>query len=349
MDNNANVLIVDDVPDNIQVAMNFLKEEPYNLSFATRGQEALALIRTHDYDLILLDIMMPEMDGYEVCRRIKAEPRLQDIPIIFVTAKVDVDSISQGFHAGAVDYLCKPFHAEELIARVNTHLTLYRAKKLLQQHNLSLQHKYKQNQQRLLTELEQNQLEMIYVLTELMESTSDETGKHIRRVAECSRLLALYHESLTDEDADILFHAAPMHDIGKITIPHSILHKPGKLSEDELSIMKTHTTRAYKVLSNSKRKYIKAAAIIAHQHHEKWDGTGYPQGLKAQDIHIYGRIVALIDVFDALMHKRVYKEAWPLEATVDYIKKHSSSHFDPYLVNLLLEHIDEFTAITDQN
>ena len=349
MDNSANVLIVDDVPDNIQVAMNFLKEEPYNLSFATRGQEALALMKTHEYDLVLLDIMMPEMDGFEVCRRIKAEPRLQDIPIIFVTAKVDVDSISQGFHAGAVDYLCKPFHAEELLARVNTHLSLYRAKKLLQQNNLSLQHKYKQNQQRLMTELEQNQLEMIYVLTELMESTSDETGKHIRRVAECSRLLALYHESLTDEDADILFHAAPMHDIGKITIPHSILHKPGKLTEDEFAIMKTHTTRAFKILHNSKRKYTKAAAIIAHQHHEKWDGSGYPQGLKGQDIHIYGRIVGLIDVFDALLHKRVYKEAWSLEDTLDYIRKHSSSQFDPYLVSILLEHIDEFVAISDQN
>ena len=349
MDNSANVLIVDDVPDNIQVAMNFLKEEPYNLSFATRGQEALALMKTHEYDLILLDIMMPEMDGYEVCRRIKAEPRLQDIPIIFVTAKVDVDSISQGFRAGAVDYLCKPFHAEELLARVNTHLSLYRAKKLLQQNNLSLQHKYEQNQQRLMTELEQNQLEMIYVLTELMESTSDETGKHIRRVAESSRLLALYHESLTDEDADILFHAAPMHDIGKITIPHSILHKPGKLTEDEFAIMKTHTTRAFKILHNSKRKYTKAAAIIAHQHHEKWDGSGYPQGLKGQDIHIYGRIVGLIDVFDALMHKRVYKEAWSLEDTLDYIRKHSSSQFDPYLVSMLLEHIDEFVAISDQN
>ncbi|PTB85058.1 two-component system response regulator, partial [Pseudidiomarina aestuarii] len=314
-----------------------------------RGQEALALMKTHEYDLILLDIMMPEMDGYEVCRRIKAEPRLQDIPIIFVTAKVDVDSISQGFHAGAVDYLCKPFHAEELLARVNTHLSLYRAKKLLQQNNLSLQHKYEQNQQRLMTELEQNQLEMIYVLTELMESTSDETGKHIRRVAECSRLLALYHESLTDEDADILFHAAPMHDIGKITIPHSILHKPGKLTEDEFAIMKTHTTRAFKILHNSKRKYTKAAAIIAHQHHEKWDGSGYPQGLKGQDIHIYGRIVGLIDVFDALMHKRVYKEAWSLEDTLDYIRKHSSSQFDPYLVSILLEHIDEFVAISDQN
>lgn len=349
MDNNANVLIVDDVLDNIQVAMNFLKEEPYNLSFATRGQEALALMHSHEYDLILLDIMMPDMDGYEVCRLIKAEPRLQDIPIIFVTAKVDVDSITRGFHAGAVDYLCKPFHADELLARVSTHLSLYRAKKLLQQHNLTLQHKFQQNQQRLMTELEQNQLEMIYVLTELMESTSDETGQHIRRVAECSRQLAQHHKSLTEEDADILFYAAPMHDIGKITIPHSILHKAGKLTEDEFAIMKTHTTRAYDVLSKSQRKYIKAAAIIAHQHHEKWDGSGYPQALKGEDIHIYARIVALADVFDALLHKRVYKEAWSPEEAIDYIKKHSSTHFDPYLVSLLLEHIDDFMAVIHQN
>ncbi len=348
MDDTARVLIVDDVPDNIQVAMNFLKEEPYDLSFATRGQEALALMKAHDYDVVLLDIMMPEMDGFAVCKQMKADSRLQHIPVIFVTAKVDVDSISQGFQAGAVDYLCKPFHAEELLARVRTHLNLYRAQRLLQQHNLSLQSKLEHNQRRLLSELEQNQIEMIYVLTELMESTSDETGKHIRRVSECCRLLALYHESLTDEDADILFHASPMHDIGKITIPHVILHKNGKLTDDEFAIMKTHTTRAYDILKHSKRKYTKAAAIIAYQHHEKWDGSGYPQGLKGENIHIYGRIVGIIDVFDALLHKRVYKDAWSLDDTFNYLEAHSGSHFDPYLVTLMLEHRDEFAAIVNQ-
>jgi len=302
----------------------------------------------HDYDVVLLDIMMPEMDGFEVCKRMKADDRLKDIPVIFVTAKTDIDAISAGFKAGAVDYLVKPFHAEELLARVKTHLTLYLAKRLLQQNNISLQIKLEHNQRRLLTELEQNQIEMIYVLTELMESTSDETGKHIRRVAECARLLALYHESLTDEDADILFHAAPMHDIGKITIPHDILHKPGKLTEEEFAIMRTHTTRAYEILQHSKRKYTQAAAIIAYQHHEKWDGSGYPQSLKADNIHIYGRIVGIIDVFDALSHKRVYKNAWTIDETFDYLAQHSGSHFDPYLVSLMLEHRDEFTAIVDQ-
>lgn len=348
MADSARVLIVDDVPDNIQVAMNFLKEEDYDLSFATRGQEALSLMQEHDYDLVLLDIMMPEMDGYEVCRIMKKDSRLRNIPVIFVTAKVDVDSISQGFQAGAVDYLCKPFHAEELLARVKTHLNLYRAQRLLQQNNLSLQSKLEFNQRRLLSELEHNQIEMIYVLTELMESTSDETGKHIRRVSECCRLLALYHESLTDEDADVLFHASPMHDIGKITIPHDILHKPGKLSEEEFKIMQTHTTRAYDILKQSKRRYTKAAAIIAHQHHERWDGSGYPQGLKGEAIHIYGRIVGIIDVFDALLHKRAYKDAWTFDDTFDYLAANSGSHFDPYLVTLMLEHRDEFADIINQ-
>ncbi|HET8806879.1 MAG TPA: HD domain-containing phosphohydrolase [Methylophaga sp.] len=348
MDHTARVLIVDDVPDNIQVAMNFLKEEPYDLSFATRGEEALALMKANDYDVVLLDIMMPGMDGFEVCKRMKADDRLKHIPVIFVTAKVDVDSLSQGFKAGAIDYISKPFHAEELLARVSTHLDLYRAQRLLQQHSLNLQSKLEHNQRRLLSELEQNQIEMIHVLTELMESTSDETGKHIRRVSECCRLLALYHESLTDEDADVMFHASPMHDIGKITIPHEILHKAGKLTEDEFAIMKTHTTRAYEILKHSRRKYSKAAAIIAYQHHERWDGKGYPQGLIAEDIHIYGRVAGIIDVFDALLHKRVYKDAWSFDETFNYLKANSGSHFDPYLVTLMLEHRDEFESIATQ-
>lgn len=341
------ILIVDDVVENIQVAMNFLKEESYNFSFALNGEDAIALIQEtpKKFDLILLDIMMPGIDGFAVCSRIKSMPEAYDIPIIFLTAKVDVDSINQGFALGAVDYISKPFHAEELIARVRNHLHLYHAKRLLQEHNIALETKIVFEHQRLLTELENNQKEIIYLLTELMESTSDETGKHIRRVAEISFLLANYHSSLSVQDADILFHASPMHDIGKMTVSHEILHKPGRYTDEEFEIMKSHTTNAYNLLRYSERKLVKSAAIIAHEHHEKWDGSGYPRGLKGEAIHIYGRIVALADVFDALTHSRCYKKAWKTEEVIDYIKERRGTQFDPELVDIFIEHVDEFLSI----
>ncbi|MGR9117536.1 MAG: HD domain-containing phosphohydrolase [Gammaproteobacteria bacterium] len=347
MNSKVHVLIVDDIVDNIQVAMNILKEDNYDLSFATNGAEALSLIEadTEKFDLILLDIMMPGLNGFDACQKIKQHPETQDIPVIFLTAKVDVDSISKGFSLGAVDYITKPFHADELLARVRTHVQLYRAKQLLQQHNIALETKFRFQHKRLLTELEDNQKEMIFMLTELMESTSDETGKHIRRVAEVSALLAHYHSTLTDEDADVLFHASPMHDIGKMTVPHEILHKPGRYTAEEFETMKSHTTNAYKLLCCSNRKIIKAAAIIAHEHHEKWDGTGYPRQLKGSEIHLFGRIVALADVFDALTHSRCYKDAWEMEKVIDYIQEQRCKHFDPGLVDIFIQHIEEFKAI----
>jgi putative two-component system response regulator len=183
------------------------------------------------------------------------------------------------------------------------------------------------------------------MLTEVMEATSDETGKHIKRMAEVSRLLATYHPSLSAEDVDTIYHAAPMHDIGKITIPAEILHKPGHYTEEEFNIMKMHTTNAYQLLRHSQRKLMQGAAIIANQHHEKWNGTGYPSGLKGADIHIYGRIVALADVFDALTHARKYKDAWKITAAVDYIKDQRGIQFDPDLIDIFIEHLDEFVAI----
>ncbi|WP_428739798.1 response regulator [Sulfurimonas sp.] len=191
MEFSYNVLIVDDISDNIKVAMNILKENNYNFSFAMNGKEALEIIKTKQFDLILLDIMMPQMNGFDVCEVLKKDPKTQDIPIIFLTAKADLDSIAHGFKLGAVDYITKPFYAEELIARVTTHLELYKAKSILKQNNLDLSVKVIQSEQRFLTELEETQKEIIYLLTELMESTSDETGKHIKRVAEISKLLAM--------------------------------------------------------------------------------------------------------------------------------------------------------------
>ena len=348
MINNSRILIVDDVIDNIRVAMNILKEDSYEFSFAHNGAEALRLISddTEIFDLILLDIMMPGINGFEVCQKLKQNSATSDIPIIFLTAKADIDSVSKGFEMGGVDYITKPFHATELLARVKTHLELYQAKHLLKQHNLYLKAKVKLERHRLLSELEDSQKEMVYILAELMEATSDETGKHIKRIAESSALMAKYHPALNEEDEDALYHASPMHDIGKMTIPMEILHKPGQYTEDEFSIMKKHTSNAYQLLSCSERKLIKAAAIIAHEHHEKWNGKGYPRGLKGDEIHIYGRIVALADVFDALTHKRVYKDAWEINAAVNYILDHRETQFDPELVDIFETHLDEFIAIT---
>lgn len=347
----TNILIIDDNVDNIQVGMNILREDGYDFSFATEGQEALALLESDakKFDLILLDIMMPGIDGFHICRLIKENPEIQDIPIIFLTAKVDVESISEGFSSGAIDYITKPFHAEELIARVRTHVQLYHARLLLQQHNISLETKIKYSKKRLLTELEENQKDMIYILSELMESTSDETGCHIRRVAEISALLALYHPKMNDSDVEILLYASPMHDIGKMTIPHEILHKPGLYTEREFEIMKTHTTNAHKLLSHSERRFIKAAAIIAYEHHEKWDGTGYPCQKQGENIHLYGRIVALADVFDALSHTRCYKEAWEMDAVIDYIKLRRGKQFDPELIDIMFAHLEEFLEIVTQS
>jgi len=341
------ILIVDDVTDNIQVAMNILREDGYSFSFATQGSEAIELIERdfRQISLILLDIMMPGIDGFAVCEKIKANPLTAPIPVIFLTAKTDIDTMRTGFALGAVDYITKPFHADELLARVSTHTQLYQAKKVLQQNNLALTTKVKFEHKRLLSELENDQKEMIWVLTELMEATSDETGQHIRRVAELSALLAHYHPALTDDDVEMLRYASPMHDVGKMTVPHDILHKQGRYTEEEFTQMKVHTTNAYELLSRSNRKFMSSAAIIAHEHHEKWNGKGYPRGLKGGEIHIYGRIVALADVFDALTHKRCYKDAWNIDETIAYIKDHDGTQFDPELIAIFMEHLDEFISI----
>ncbi|MEQ1546890.1 HD domain-containing phosphohydrolase [Methyloglobulus sp.] len=347
MINNSRILIVDDVIDNIRVAMNILKEDSYEFSFAQNGTEALRLIfdDTEPFDLILLDIMMPGFNGFEVCQKLKENIKTVEIPIIFLTAKTDVEAITKAFEVGGVDYISKPFHANELLARVKTHLELYHARNLLKKHNLYLKSKSKFEKQRLLSELEDSQKELIFILAELMEATSDETGKHIKRIAESSALMAKYHPTLNEGDVETLYHASPMHDIGKMTIPMEILHKPGLHSEEEFSIMKRHTSNAYELLSHSKRNLLKAAAIIAHEHHEKWNGKGYPRGLKGEEIHIYGRIVALVDVFDALTHKRHYKEAWETNDAVKYIIDHRETQFDPELVDIFETHLDEFIAI----
>lgn len=342
------VLVVDDVTDNIQIAMNLLNQQPYSLSYATSGQDVLNLLEHNQYDLILLDIMMPEIDGYELCRRIQSRPDYNHCPIIFLTARTDEVSVQRAFEAGGVDYIAKPFNSSEFFARVKTHLELFQSRQALESNNQWLQHRAIRAENLLSTELEETQMEMIHLLTGLMESTSDETSHHIQRVAKHSRLLATLHQDLNKEDAYVLYHAAPMHDIGKVFIPEHILHKPGKLTPEEFEIMKTHTTQTSKFFRKSNKPILQAAGIISRQHHEKWDGSGYPDNLAGEDIHIYSRIVALADVFDALTHKRCYKSEWSIETAAGYIVEKSGSHFDPYLVQLFQDNLPSFIAIANE-
>ncbi len=344
---NYNILIVDDVSENIKVAINILQDDKYDFSFALSGKQALEVLKTKKFDLVLLDVLMPEMDGFEVCKIIKRTPSIKDTPVVFVTAKVDIKSIEDGFNIGAVDYVTKPFHPTELKVRVKNHLELYRSKKKLKENNITLHHEIEENKEKYFTELELAQKEIIYMLLDIMESGSLETASHVKRVANIAKLLATLDKTLSDDEINNIYLAAPLHDIGKILIDEKILHKKGKLSDEEFSIIKEHSAHAHKILKKSNTKLIKMASIIAHQHHENYDGTGYPQGLYGKDIHIYGRIVAIADVLDALTHKRCYKEAWSFDEATKYIINLSGTKFDPVLVSLFKENLDDFKHIIE--
>lgn len=341
--NKFKILVVDDTPKNIQLVASVLKNEGYKLGFATDGKKALESLKTNKFNLILLDVMMPNLDGYETCKIIKQDPSLKDIPVVFLTAKADNESIIKGFELGAVDYLTKPFNKAELLARIKTHLEL---KDL--QDNLKAKVEIGLKVVKALNnEIIETQKEVIFTMGAIGETRSKETGNHVKRVAEYSRLLALYY-GLSIEDANMLKQASPMHDIGKVGIPDSILNKPGKLNEDEWKIMQNHAAMGHDMLKHSSRKILKTAAIVALDHHEKYDGTGYPNGKSMEEIHIYGRITALADVFDALGSDRCYKEAWDDKKIFNFIKEERGKHFDPKLVDIFFDNLNEFLEIRDE-
>ena len=351
MNNKAQVLIVDNNKESLSKTVQILQEDSYNFLNALDVNKALEILVNKEQiiDLIIIEIMLPAMDGFEACRLIKKQERLKDIPVIFFTHKTDIDSINKGFAAGAIDYISKTCHADELIMRVKTHITLYHDRKHLKLDNDALKNKIALGQKRLTLELEASQKESILMLTELLDFASDEKRGHTKRVSEISSLLAYYHPDLNEEDAYILYHASPVHDIGKLTIPYELLHKPGVYSTEEFELMKKHTTNAYSFLSSSPRKFMQAAAIIAYQHHERWDGQGYPQKLKGEEIHLYGRIVALADVFDSLTRERSYKEVWKMQDAIDYIQQHNGAQFDPKLVDIFMNNFEQFTGIVENN
>lgn len=328
---NWTILVVDDEPNNLKVLQQILKKS-YNLVFAKDGPKALKVAEKHVPDLILLDIMMPGMDGYDVCRHLKASKATAGIPVIFVTALNEDEDESKGFEAGAIDYITKPVSASVVKARIKTHLTLH-------DQQLACETTVRNRT----AELEESNRSAIYMLGEAGHYNDSDTGVHIWRMAAYAAAIARA-AGWSVEKALMLELAAPMHDTGKIGIADAILKKPAKLNADEWTVMKTHTTIGYSILSKSKAPIFQMAADIAHAHHEKWDGNGYPNGQAGETIPESARLVAIADVFDALTMRRPYKEPWSTGDSLAEIRKSSGSHLDPHLVELFLSIEEEIRA-----
>ena len=347
------ILVVDDSPSTLAVIDEILNPH-YRIKAVKDGTKALALAQDTDPpDLILLDILMPEPDGYQVCTMLKENPATRDIPVIFVTAKDEIEDEAHGLSLGAVDYIVKPFAPLIVLARVRTHLELRSAKLALKRENEELERRVKIRTQELTT----TQDVTITSMATLAEARDKETGNHIWRTQNFVRLItenlphiAGYGTSLTPADKEQIQKSAPLHDIGKVGIPDSILLKPGPLTPEEFNIMKTHTTIGYEAIARSEQmlgttNFLRYAREIIHTHHEKWDGSGYPLGLSGEAIPLSGRIMAIADVYDALISKRVYKEPFPHTVAVQTILQGSGSHFDPVLVQVFEKLSDRFRVI----
>lgn len=340
------VLIVDDQPANLKVLSEILKSMGYKIRPALSGKTALSAAEHDPPDLILLDIMMPEMDGFEVCRQLKEHATLRHIPVIFISALDDIHDKIKGFQAGGVDYITKPFQTEEVLARVSTHLRL-------EQYTHHLEELVDEK----VREIYNSQMATILAVSKLAESRDDATGQHIERTQIFCQLMAqqLYKEKrfpgeITEAFIDTIFHASPLHDIGKVGIMDSILLKPGRLTEEEFEIMKTHVLIGADTLETVQSRYPQNIFIgmgidLARSHHERWDGSGYPDGLKGNDIPLSARIMALADVYDALRYKRPYKEAIPQERTIEILLEGSGSHFDPAVIAAFLACEEAFAEV----
>lgn len=351
----ATILVVDDTPDNLSL-MGGLLEDSYRVKVANRGERALRIANS-DYppDLILLDIMMPDMDGYEVCRRLKADPGTRHTPVIFLTAKSGTEDEAYGLALGAVDYITKPISPPIVLARVKTHLALKQAQDFLRDQNAFLDSEVRKRT----LEIESIQDATIIALASLAETRDNETGNHIRRtqhyvkaLAEKLRAHPRFKDFLdNDHTIHLLFKSAPLHDIGKVGIPDYILLKPGKFEPHEFEIMKTHTTLGRDAILQAESElgheipFLRYAKEIAYSHQEKWDGSGYPEGLAGEAIPISARLMALADVYDALISRRVYKAGMPHAQAVAIISEGRGRHFDPDIVDAFLNIQHQFQAI----
>jgi putative two-component system response regulator len=345
------LLIVDDEPLNINVLVELFKHD-YALAVAKNGAQALQRVQDQPPpDLILMDVMMPQMDGYEVLRHLQADPVSRDIPVIFVTALGEIDDETLGLELGAVDYIHKPISPGIVKLRVKNHLELKRARQLLENQNEALEAQVAERT----AQLHRTQAATIQALASLAETRDNDTGGHIRRtqlyLEVLARGLKAVGADLDDHTIDLMARCAPLHDIGKVGIPDHILLKPGRLTPEEFEVIKLHPglgrdalLRAEEMLG-SPSSFLRIARDIAYTHHERWDGTGYPQGLAGENIPLAGRLMALADVYDALISQRAYKRAYSHDEAVKIICEGRATHFDPALVDLFLEQAEQFRAI----
>ena len=348
------VLVVDDTPDNLSLMSGLLKEH-YRVMLANNGERAIKLARAEEApDLILLDIMMPGLSGYDVCKILKDDPATLHIPIIFLTAMTAAEEERKGLELGAVDFITKPVNPPIMLARVSTQLQVKVAADFLRDKNDYLEAEV----QRRGRELAAIQDVTILAMASLAETRDNDTGNHIRRTQHYMRLLAdqlrthpRFDRFLDDKTIDILFKSAPLHDIGKVGIPDRILLKPGRFEPHEFEIMKTHCKLGRDAIQHAEDQlgleveFLYHAKQIAYSHQEKWDGSGYPEGLAGDAIPISARMMAVADVYDALISRRVYKEGMPHEKAVSIITEGRGQHFDPDIVDAFLAAKDQFRAI----
>ncbi|MDO9107112.1 MAG: two-component system response regulator [Methylovulum sp.] len=358
LDINQTLLIVDDSPENLTILSDML-QPLYRVRVATSGQKALRIAVTAPYpDLILLDVMMPDMDGYQVFQQLRSVPATAEIPVIFVTAMDSMEAQLHGLDLGAVDYITKPMNPAIVLARIRIQLELKQARDWLRNQNSYLELEISKR----MAENELIQEVSIRALAHLAEARDPETGNHILRtqgyVLQLAQLLRdhpRFTGTLDDHYIKLLARSAPLHDIGKVGIPDAILLKPGPLNAEEWAIMKTHAKIGSDAIEMAERdaaeavEFLSLAKEIAHWHHEKWDGSGYPDGLVGDAIPVSARIMALADVFDALISRRVYKSPMPVDKVQDIIAAGRGQHFDPDIVDTFFAHFSVFCGIADRH
>jgi putative two-component system response regulator len=349
----AKVIVVDDTPANLELLTEMLKIQGYSVTPASSGKIAIQHAKDNPPDLIILDINMPEMNGYEVCKVLKSDNNLADIPVIFISALSDTSEKLEAFSIGGVDFITKPFHIEEVYARVATHLKLHRLQLEVEKYNEKLE-KVVEDQ---VKEIVESQMATIFAVAKLAESRDDDIGRHLERTQLICRAIAFklsmqkeYNTLITRNYVDNIYYACPLHDIGKVAIPDKILLKPGKLTPEEFEVMKTHAVLGAETLSKVLDNYpnnhfIKMGIAIARSHHERWDGRGYPDGLAKNNIPLSARIMSIVDVYEAIRSKRCYKPALPHNETCEILLKGSGSQFDPNITSAFWDIHDEINRI----